>query len=266
MDKFKFTPENGFRDSSSYPNPSNATETREQLQRPLDQIKEYINKMVATVDGEAVMLRLNDDGAIEYSKDGEMWIATSSSGHVIVDKDGTRYAQRSRLQFLESEVYDDGTTTIVKGVKGERGEQGIQGIQGVQGPTGPQGNPGIQGPQGIQGEKGPQGIQGQKGDTGATGPKGDTGSSGATGPKGETGSQGPQGIQGPKGDKGEKGETGPQGPQGPQGNSAVIPESVLYALEVDADGNLYCIFSEGETPPQEFELDDEGNLYAIIPD
>ncbi len=45
MDKFKFTPENGFRDSSSYPNPSNATETREQLQRPLDQIKEYINKM-----------------------------------------------------------------------------------------------------------------------------------------------------------------------------------------------------------------------------
>lgn len=43
MDKFEFTPKNGFSDSSAYPDPSSETETREQLMRPSTQIAEYMN-------------------------------------------------------------------------------------------------------------------------------------------------------------------------------------------------------------------------------
>ena len=266
MNKFKFTPESGFKDSGAYPNPVNGQEAREQLQRPLNQIKEYINQMSTMLGNEVVMLRLNEDTALEYSIDGEIWVVASSNGHIIVDKNGQQYAQRTRLQFLNSEVMDNGSTTIVKGVKGDPGPQGIQGVPGSQGVTGPQGEQGPKGDKGDPGAVGPTGAQGPQGATGATGA---TGPQGEQGEKGEKGDQGPTGATGPAGPQGPQGIQGVQGPKGDKGdpgNSAVIPEGTLYALEVDSDGNLYVSWSEGETSPQEFELDQDGNLYAIVPD
>lgn len=160
-----------------------------------------------------VGIRVNQDGVLEYTTNGTSWIASSSSGHVILDKNGSVLPQRGRMQFLNSTVTDDPTNgvTKVQGVKGDTGPQGPQGPQGVQGIQGPEGrvwlpsisNDGqiswtlaeaspsnvpatrnIRGPQGVQGVQGQQGIQGIEG------------------PQGPAGAQG---IQGPKGDKGDDG-------------------------------------------------------------
>ena len=50
MEKFKFTPEVGFLDGTEYPNPASENETREQLQRPLNQLKDYLNSYVDHAD------------------------------------------------------------------------------------------------------------------------------------------------------------------------------------------------------------------------
>lgn len=102
-------------------------------------------------------------------------------------------------------------------------------------------------------------------------PKGDKGDQGSTGP------QGPQGVQGPRGEQGIRGERGPQGVQGPQGlkgdkgekgdtgeSGVVTPVSGMYALSVDADGNLWAYYDDSGDPP-EFEYDAEtGNLYYVF--
>ena len=138
---------------------------------------------------------------------------------------------------------DSGEFDGPQGPQGETGPQGPQGEQGIQGPQGEHGLQGATGPQG------PQGIQGEKGDKGDTGPQGETG---LQGPQGEIGPQGPQGIQG------EKGETGPQGPSG-----ITAPVSGFFALEVDIEGNLYCVTGDG-VEGNNFVLDDDGNLYYTI--
>lgn len=73
MEKFKYSPEAGFLDSSSFPDPSNETQTREQLQELHNQVRDYINKMLTMLGTEAVMLRINAVNAIEFSIDGENW-------------------------------------------------------------------------------------------------------------------------------------------------------------------------------------------------
>ena len=225
-------------------------------------------------------VRLNDDRMIETSEDGEIWEATASSGHRIVDKDGVIYPQRSRLKFVgDTLVSDDGIQTIVSGVKGEKGDTGVQGIQGEKGDTGERGLRGqvvvpevsadgviawtlqdianlpqamnIRGPQGVQG------VQGVQGPAGAEGPQG------IQGPQGVQGIQGPQGEQGPQGAKGDTGAQGPQGVQGERGNDgadgksfviedvyatlgelkSAFPSGNGYAYMVSADKNIY-IWSE----------------------
>ena len=52
MEKFKFTPENGFLDGTAYPNPHSEEETREQFQRPLNQIRDYINQLLGIIPTE----------------------------------------------------------------------------------------------------------------------------------------------------------------------------------------------------------------------
>ena len=182
-------------------------------------------------------IRLNSDRVLETSSDGTSYQATGSSGHIIVDADGTQLPQRSRLQFLTAEIKDSGGVTVVSALKGDKGDKGDtgatgpQGPQGIQGETGPVIVPGIDSngvmsftiqstaiapqPVSVRGPQGPQGVQGAQGQMG---------------PQGATGIQGPQGIQGPKGDKGDTGETGsqgiqgeqgPAGPQGPQGVQGV---------------------------------------------
>lgn len=49
MNKFDFNPSNGLKDGTAYPNPSSESETREQLQRPLDQIKNFINSFLTVL-------------------------------------------------------------------------------------------------------------------------------------------------------------------------------------------------------------------------
>ena len=190
-------------------------------------------------------IRINEDGQIEVSMDAISWEATASSGHVILNPDGTAMPQRSRMQFTNSVVEDRNGVTVVNGVKGDKGDKGdpltyedltpaqVQEITGPQGPIGktivpsvspsgvmsfeiqdtaiaPQpvnvrGPQGVQGVQGLQGPVGPQGPQGIQGATGSQGPRGEQG---LTGPTGATGPTGPQGIQGPQGMKGDTGEAG----------------------------------------------------------
>ena len=216
------------------------------------------NKVVEKVNGisDAVQyrgsgirfVRLNSDRVIETSETGEEWEATGSSGHIVVNQDGTQLPQRSRLKFADCEVEDDGTQTVVYGIvgpqgpKGDQGDQGIQGVKGdkgdtgysiipsvdqntglmsfIEGPAGVVPSPvyvrGPQGPQGVQGPQGPQGpagLQGAQGVQGNQGPKGDPGETGPMGP------QGPQGIQGPAGEDGARGIQGPEGPRGQKGDT-----------------------------------------------
>ena len=171
-------------------------------------LNEIADKRVAFKTQSAKYIRVNGDKVLETSSDGENWQATGSSGHVIYDKDGNEMPQRARMRFTDSEITDDGTSTIIRGVKGDAGPQGVQGPQGPQGIQGPQGNKGDkgdvgavgpQGEKGDTGDPGPQGIQGPKGDAGATGPRGEKGDAGAEGPQGPAGPQGPRGLTGADG-------------------------------------------------------------------
>ncbi|MEG1998015.1 MAG: hypothetical protein RR051_06190, partial [Clostridiales bacterium] len=215
-------------------------------------LQELADTRMVFKTGNCKYLRVNADLVIETSSDGIAWQATGSSGHIILDGAGKQLAQRSRLQFANTTVADNGNVTVVQGIKGDQGipgpagSQGVQGVQGVQGdkgdvwypdinslgilswnlgPTdippapvnirGPQGTQGVQGSQGVAGPVGPQGPRGDKGDTG------DRGIQGLTGPQGEVGSRGSQGLQGIQGEQGLRGITGPAGPQGAQGSQGV---------------------------------------------
>ena len=196
----------------------------------------------AVSSGDILAIRLNSDNQIEVETQEGSWVLTASGGHIILDSAGTELPQRARLQFLDTQVADDGEKTVVRGItgpkgeKGDTGETGPQGPQGVQGPMGKVFVPTLTGegvlswqlqdtgsapaPRSIRGPQGVQGIQGIQGPAGSQGPKGETGPQGAKGEKGEKGdpgSQGPAGAQGPQGIQGLPGEDGAQGPQGPRG-------------------------------------------------
>lgn len=66
-------------------------------------------------------IRLNEDGALEVSADGEEWEVAGSGGHVILDSDGLALPQRSRMQFAEGSVEDVDGVTVVHGIQGPPG-------------------------------------------------------------------------------------------------------------------------------------------------
>lgn len=160
-------------------------------------------------------IRLNADDAIEVSADNINWTVTGSSGHIILDQNGTQMIQRARMKFANSTVTDDGTQTVVQGLTGPQGPTGATGPKGDTGAKGDTGNLGpvivpsidtngvmsftIQetaiapNPVSVRGPQGPQGVQG------------------AQGAQGATGSQGVQGVQGSQGIQGEKGDDGADG-------------------------------------------------------
>lgn len=184
-------------------------------------------------------IRLDADGRIEVSGDGENYSLTASSGHLVVGADGSEFPQRARLRFTNGTLADDPQAgeTVYTGKPGPQGEKGDTGAQGVQGPEGRVYIPAVAengdltwtiaeydgktpAARNIRGPQGVQGIQGLQGPQGLTGPQGIQGKTGIQGPRGETGSigpEGPQGIQGPAGAQGPAGESGPIGPEGPQG-------------------------------------------------
>lgn len=65
MNKFKFVPQDGFRDASAFPNPTSEAETRSQMQSIPDQLKDYINNEI-----------LDDNGNIDVSN---IPVATSTT-------------------------------------------------------------------------------------------------------------------------------------------------------------------------------------------
>jgi len=73
MEQFAFTPANGFKDSTSFPNPTTESATREQFQRIPDQIKDYINSVVTKQGSEVVILKVTDGGLLQYSTNGSVW-------------------------------------------------------------------------------------------------------------------------------------------------------------------------------------------------
>lgn len=165
-------------------------ETAKKLIAPkVNLIVDYLNKLElekrAFNSGGCTYIRVNGDLVLEISDDGEHWQATGSSGHLILDEDGTPLPQRNRMRFLGASVVDSDGETVVTARKGEPGPEGIQG------PIGPQGPQGIQGAIGPQG---PQGIQGPQGRTGEIGPQGPIGATGPTGPQGQKGDPGKDGT------------------------------------------------------------------------
>ena len=274
LNEFNFDPETGFKDASAFPDPTNETETRNQLMILHEQTRNFINSLINT---------LNNSGGGDLSTDpidgiededgnpittitGQLqWLLDNKitggdeikalrineflqteylknngewdllmSGHRILDKNGEEVVPMPFLKFSNSNVRTESNTTVVEGIKGDTGATGPAGPQGIQG------NQGLQGIQGEKGEQGPQGIQGEQGN------KGDKGDQGQTGP------QGPQGIQGPKGEPGT--------------SVTLAPTDGFYALEVDGDGNLYVNYADDGTNPT-FEYETEtGNLYVVLPD
>ncbi|MEG0178315.1 MAG: hypothetical protein RR654_02075, partial [Oscillospiraceae bacterium] len=92
--------------------------------------------------GDVKAVRVNADNQLEISTDGVTFEAIGSSGHLVIDKNGTMLPQRGRLRFNgDVTIADDAATNTtaisgLKGDKGDKGEQGMQGIQGVQGVEG----------------------------------------------------------------------------------------------------------------------------------
>lgn len=249
----------------------------------LIQVLNTLNLSERVASGDIKGIRLNADKVIEITTDGATWEASGSSGHIIQDENGTEYAQRSRLQFNNVNITDDGSKTIIEGVQGIQGEQGIQGIQGPKGDKGETGGLGpswlpligsngdlnwtqsftttapstvnIRGPQGVQGVQGPQGPIGATGIQGIQGPRGEQGIQGEQGPQGQQGIQGPagsQGIQGPKGEKGDKGDNGIDGKgltiQDIYPTLSALknayPTGNEYTYQVTAENNELFIWSE----------------------
>ena len=137
----------------------------EKFNRLIDELEHNgVELIVKRGDERVRYLRLNDDDVLEVSEDGRIYLPAGSSGHKILDKDGNLVSQRSKMQFTNSTVRDDGEKTIVEGVKGDTGETGPQGPKGDTGATGPAGPQGIQGPMGPQGPRGATGAKGDKGD------------------------------------------------------------------------------------------------------
>lgn len=129
MDKFNFSPTDGFRDSSYFPDPGSETETRDQLQTLHDQTRDFINTYLLTLsDGQVVRLRIND-GTIEYSEDGETWTATDA--FKVQNASGQTLPNAKFLKFANSQVaYDEESSTITVNGNGEQGPPGAGIIAG----------------------------------------------------------------------------------------------------------------------------------------
>ena len=221
-----------------------------------NQLVDYLQQDGGPVKAEDIaFIRLNGDGQIEISRDGKDWVATASSGHLVIDKNGNTLPQRTRIKFANSDVTDNGSETVVVGMPGPQGEKGDTGPIGPQGIQGKIAVPTVNNsgdlewafvqtneaelpaPRNIKGPAGPQGIQGIQGPIGPTGPQG---------------AQGVQGVQGPQGLKGEQGE---------DGKSFVIKSlyATLTALEAahptGNEGDAYAVGSDTDNTIYLWDVD-----------
>lgn len=101
------------------------------------EVKKKHNSLIDALDAElsdalhspdVKALRLNADGQVEISTDGEHFETISSSGHRIIGPDGQAMPQRGKLKFTgEATMYDDAedNTTEIRAFKGEPGNPGV---------------------------------------------------------------------------------------------------------------------------------------------
>lgn len=75
MEEFKYTPQDIFKNTTAYPNPANATQTREQFSRPLEQIRDYLNRIITKQGNDVVILRVGANKELQYSLDGSNWVS-----------------------------------------------------------------------------------------------------------------------------------------------------------------------------------------------
>ena len=73
MEDFKYTPAEGFRNTTSFPNPANGMETRNQFMIPLDQVRDYINSVTTKYGDDVVKLRIGPNKEVQFSIDGNSW-------------------------------------------------------------------------------------------------------------------------------------------------------------------------------------------------
>jgi len=77
---FKFNPENGFNDTTSFPDPLNESQVREQLFRLHTQTRDYINNtLLLELNGKQEQLYAGANINI-YRRDGKMYIASTGGG------------------------------------------------------------------------------------------------------------------------------------------------------------------------------------------
>ena len=62
IEKFKFNPPVGFNDSNAYPNPVDEESVREQLQRPHNQTRDYINRLTTLLEEKGASFIVTSDG------------------------------------------------------------------------------------------------------------------------------------------------------------------------------------------------------------
>lgn len=88
---------------------------------------EEMNLTQAVHSADVKAIRLNADGQVEISTDGEHFETISSSGHRIIGPDGQAMPQRGKLKFTgEATLFDDveANTTEIRAFKGEQGNPG----------------------------------------------------------------------------------------------------------------------------------------------
>ena len=126
MDKFDYGSFNPDKEASvfttdkGYSESSGEAETRKQFSYPLDEVKEYINKVTPVNNAEeSIQLRINAQELLQYrdSETGD-WQDTASGGHIIgtTNDEGEiiDLPQRTRLVFKDTDVSDTGAETIIR--------------------------------------------------------------------------------------------------------------------------------------------------------
>ena len=80
----------------------------------VDALEQYGVESIAQNAGKVKKLRLNDDGSLEVSEDGETFKVVGSGGHKIVGQDNKPLPDRTTMWFQNAEVTDNGKSTVVR--------------------------------------------------------------------------------------------------------------------------------------------------------
>lgn len=240
--------------SKGYIEPSGETDVRKELSYPLKELKDHINRRIVDSSDNNVYLKLTEEGLIKYSTDGENYSDTAAGGHIIFDANGTQLPQQTRMRFLDTEVYNSGGFTVVRGVRGTTGPQGPAGPQGAAGQDGSDGHDLVI-----------LGAYATIEDLEAAHPTGSDGDMYLVGTIGQSGNPvylwdadksmwenvgAIRGPQGPTGEQGPKGDDGEQGPKGDDGAGIIaggtIGQAMVKASSIDYDTTWATIYTAAQ--------------------